>query len=624
MKKKIIAVISALLLAFNAAAFAAEGPENTVPERVEISFKVGDSVLTVNGENLEVMAPYVIGEGTTLVPVRVITEAFGAEVGWDGDTKTVTLSYPDVEISLVIGSKTATVNDHTEELPEAPELYNGTTMVPLRFISETFDAEVTFEDETKLITVVKDSQDEQPQLETGTDQPYIGDSYYGWSIKNPTVMEMEERSFDGAETVFSNDDGTMVISVGKVGEDVTSDDLYNSALSLVQGMTVSAADKTTEPSGNIVIHIRARDKDKTVDYYGILKDKTFCRTVTMVNNGSENMNDILDIAGSLSISQPADMYDMSNVEGGYRIFEDDDMKLSFKLPADYYRTETNYTNIADFTNADDYGKVTAALYSKTDTITAASVSEEDHARVGGYSNPNISEVSDISDITVAGIPAKQYTIKYSGDGILGKYVMKDTYFELGEYVYNITCRMSSEAECNALLDSLKVEELDAEAVGTILKDTSVSAESTVKLGTKTITLPENWRESTSVTSNVVKFILHGYTSSILTVTKMDDVQRTELSSLLSSTANNTIENFKDRSEDAVGAEYEKHLSTETLGGKTYYTITLKCEYTTETIYDTLYAAVVDGDAYVFDLSCRDINYNSTVEDEAEQIISSLK
>ena len=63
----------------------------------------------VNGNELEVTAPYVVGDGTTLVPVRVITEAFGAEVGWDGDTKTVSLSYPDVTISLTIGSGTAQI-----------------------------------------------------------------------------------------------------------------------------------------------------------------------------------------------------------------------------------------------------------------------------------------------------------------------------------------------------------------------------------------------------------------------------------------------------------------------------------------------------------------------------------
>ena len=56
----------------------------------------------------------------------------------DGDTQ-ITLTYPAVNIELQIGNIVATVNDHTETLLESLALSeNGVTMVPLRFISETF------------------------------------------------------------------------------------------------------------------------------------------------------------------------------------------------------------------------------------------------------------------------------------------------------------------------------------------------------------------------------------------------------------------------------------------------------------------------------------------------------
>ena len=132
MKKKVTALCAVLAVigGMIPSAFAAD-----VPEKTEISFKVGDSTLTVNGQPMEVTAPYVVGEGTTLVPIRVITEAFGAEVNWNGEEQSVNLKYPDVDITIKIGSKSAQVNTHAEELLAAPELYNDTTMVPLRFIS---------------------------------------------------------------------------------------------------------------------------------------------------------------------------------------------------------------------------------------------------------------------------------------------------------------------------------------------------------------------------------------------------------------------------------------------------------------------------------------------------------
>lgn len=123
------------------------------PETVTISFNIGDAVLNINGEKVEVTAPYIAGEGTTLVPLRVISEAFGAEVTWDGETKSVKIVDGTTEIALQIESNTAVVNGEEKTLDAAPELTNDTTMVPLRFISETLGAEVGYVHDTQSITV---------------------------------------------------------------------------------------------------------------------------------------------------------------------------------------------------------------------------------------------------------------------------------------------------------------------------------------------------------------------------------------------------------------------------------------------------------------------------------------
>ena len=123
-------------------------------EEVSISFTVGSKELDINDKKVEVeIAPYIVGEGTTLVPLRVISEAFGAKVGWDGETQTVMIVDSDTQIILQIGNKTAFVNGEAVEMEEAPELLgSGVTTVPLRFVSESFKAEVNW-DESQLITV---------------------------------------------------------------------------------------------------------------------------------------------------------------------------------------------------------------------------------------------------------------------------------------------------------------------------------------------------------------------------------------------------------------------------------------------------------------------------------------
>lgn len=97
--------------------------------------------------------PYIKND-TTLVGFRSILEALGAEVSWDESTQTVTASKDDTIIKLVIGSSTAYVNNEAVELPQAPEISDNSTMIPIRFISEQLGMKVSWNGETKLITIV--------------------------------------------------------------------------------------------------------------------------------------------------------------------------------------------------------------------------------------------------------------------------------------------------------------------------------------------------------------------------------------------------------------------------------------------------------------------------------------
>ena len=130
-----------------------DNKENDVSS-VEISFCIGDAVLSINGTKVEVEAPYVAGEGVTLVPLRVISEAFGAEVIWNEAEKSVSIVSGGKDIVVQIDNKTAVVNGEDKNLEEAPQLTeNGITMLPLRFISETLGANVGYDDATHAVSV---------------------------------------------------------------------------------------------------------------------------------------------------------------------------------------------------------------------------------------------------------------------------------------------------------------------------------------------------------------------------------------------------------------------------------------------------------------------------------------
>lgn len=115
----------------------------------------GESAInvSVNGTSLQMSQPPVIVEGRTLVPLRAIFEALGVTPTWDGNTRTVTAKSGNVEMSLPIGSNTATVNGKSASLDVPGTIVNGSTMVPARFIAETFGAEVSWDAATRTVKI---------------------------------------------------------------------------------------------------------------------------------------------------------------------------------------------------------------------------------------------------------------------------------------------------------------------------------------------------------------------------------------------------------------------------------------------------------------------------------------
>lgn len=99
--------------------------------------------------------PYIENE-STLVPVRFVGESLGAVIDWDDETRTVIYKTDEKTIVMQIGSKVAYVNDVEVEMPVAPLIKNNKTMVPLRFISEQFGAKVDWDDPTRTITIEKE------------------------------------------------------------------------------------------------------------------------------------------------------------------------------------------------------------------------------------------------------------------------------------------------------------------------------------------------------------------------------------------------------------------------------------------------------------------------------------
>lgn len=110
--------------------------------------------LVIDGKKVESdVAPYLDETNTTLVPLRVISETLGADVSWDQAKQQATVETAAYKVVFTIGSRNFTVNGATKTSVGPAKLVNNRTMVPIRAFSEAIGADVNYIASTHTATV---------------------------------------------------------------------------------------------------------------------------------------------------------------------------------------------------------------------------------------------------------------------------------------------------------------------------------------------------------------------------------------------------------------------------------------------------------------------------------------
>lgn len=107
------------------------------------------------------------GVGRTYVPLRFVAEALGAQVSWDQASQTAVAVRKGQQVKMRIGSKYPEVNGSpvARELDAPAFILNGRTLVPLRFVSEAFGADVQWQPGKVGKVVITDSDAPKPKPE---------------------------------------------------------------------------------------------------------------------------------------------------------------------------------------------------------------------------------------------------------------------------------------------------------------------------------------------------------------------------------------------------------------------------------------------------------------------------
>ncbi len=109
-------------------------------------------VLAASGEIPSDAAP-LVREGRTLVPLRAIFEWLGADVEYDAASRQIQAAKGARIVRLAIDSERASADGAPVGLEVPPTIVSGRTYVPLRFVTEALGAEVDWDAETRTVTV---------------------------------------------------------------------------------------------------------------------------------------------------------------------------------------------------------------------------------------------------------------------------------------------------------------------------------------------------------------------------------------------------------------------------------------------------------------------------------------
>lgn len=92
--------------------------------------------------------PYIDGNSRTMIPVRFVSEALGADVSWDDNTQTAVISLDGTTVKVPVGSKTITVtkggNISTVTMDTQAVITDGRTCIPIRFVAEALGTYVGY------------------------------------------------------------------------------------------------------------------------------------------------------------------------------------------------------------------------------------------------------------------------------------------------------------------------------------------------------------------------------------------------------------------------------------------------------------------------------------------------
>lgn len=261
-----------------------------------ISVKIGDSNLSIDGEAVPIdesgSAAYV-ENGRTMLPVRGIAEAMGADVSYNEKSETVSIQSAEVSVQMIVGENSMTVNGETQSLITAPEIKNDRTMLPVRDVAEALDCEVEWDEEAETAVFTKQYQTKRLIVfgnninDENAAQKIVTDEYTVFQYKTVADAKAAADKFR-SEGYIAEPDGIVTTEALSWGVDTIGSVNYaNQTKSSGRKCVVAVVD-----SG--IAYDHPFFSGRLVDGYDIYNNDNYCEDI--VQHGTHVSSTVLDVA----------------------------------------------------------------------------------------------------------------------------------------------------------------------------------------------------------------------------------------------------------------------------------------------------------------------------------------
>ncbi len=571
MEKFITSILAALMLTVNSVWADPIVGDSLI--QISIHVNTGAGTITVNDESVfHDTLPYTAGNGTTMIPMTVITDAFGAETAEaDG---VVTVTYMGVEMVYTVGSSNAVINGQTITMPAAVECSAaGEICVPLRFFAEALGADITYDTETREIAVIGTSGaltgevDFRMLLRYG-DVTKVGSSKEGWRFTKPDNFDMSTEYYYYTGTYdFMADDVYFSLTAVKNIKHMNLDQLYltlqDGAASFLSSPGVLFAKIKDTRNGLPHAAMKIRHTESISEYHAFLTDKywyvieaEFPFKTFSAEKENLTFNNILDSFETGYIGGDTDTIDLSkrSKESAEHKAEYKDGNLSWEISTvddwivnEYYgfgnqvyitrestvepeEDENNNTMsgmgiyLYGESNYIEDAEICVATYSNPENQNILDWVNQELTELKSQYNPKFMEISPVTDTMVGERNAKTYTIQVQESKY--KRITTAYYISDGYYRYKLMLNYDQrDGEQEGFLDnayhvinSFKPGEINTAEIGDLLEQDSSYVTNQVKQEIDgefiKLTMPFLWNSQVSTNRIMISSKRYGYTSSL--------------------------------------------------------------------------------------------------------------